>query len=191
MNPFDKFNEWFAEAKACKEVADATAMAVATADRKGKPSLRMVLLKEYDEKGFVFFTNLESRKSMEIKENPHAALCLYWDAIGKQVRIEGKVERVSDKEADAYFAGRARDSQIGAWASKQSHPLASPEELQEKVAELEKKYAGQDIPRPPFWSGWRIIPEHIEFWRNKPARLHDREVYTRAGNNWEMVRLCP
>jgi pyridoxamine 5'-phosphate oxidase len=191
MDPFVKFTEWFAEAKACKDIADATAMAVATASKKGAPSVRMVLLKENDASGFVFYTNFESRKSMELKENPQAALCLYWDAIGKQVRVEGRVEQVSDVEADAYFAGRPRESQIGAWASKQSHPLASPEELQKKIAELEKKYAGSNVPRPPFWSGWRIIPERIEFWRSKPARLHDREVFTRAGTMWEMVRLCP
>ncbi len=191
MNPIALFTDWLAEAKAHPDIADATAMAVATANREGRPSVRMVLLKGADETGFVFYTNLESRKSAELKENPHAALCLYWDAIGKQVRVEGRVERVSDAEADAYFASRPRDSQIGAWASKQSHPLACPEELQEKVAGLEKQYTGQNIPRPPFWSGWRVIPERIEFWRNMPARLHDREVYTRVGEGWEMVRLCP
>jgi pyridoxamine 5'-phosphate oxidase len=191
MDPLAKFDEWFAQAKACKDIADATAMAVATADRNGRPSVRMVLLKEYAARGFVFYTNFESRKSMEIKENPHAALCLYWDAIGRQVRIEGRVEQVSDEEANTYFATRARESQIGAWASKQSHPLSSPQELQEKIAVLEKKYAGRNVPRPPFWSGWRIVPERMEFWRNMPARLHDREVYTRAGTVWEMVRLCP
>lgn len=166
-------------------------MTLATVDSKGQPSARIVLLKAFDERGFVFYTNLDSRKSREMKQNSKAALCFYWMPLERQVRIEGKVEPVSAAEADAYFATRPRESRIGAWSSKQSSPLDSRDTLVRAVAETTKKFEGQDVPRPEFWSGWRVIPETIEFWQQGESRLHDREVYTRTGGGWTVNRLYP
>jgi pyridoxamine 5'-phosphate oxidase len=190
-DPIKKFEQWLAEAKANSAIVEPTAMALATADGKGVPSLRMVLLKEVTEKGFVFYTNLESHKGRDILENPNVALCFYWGALDRQVRIEGICEKVSDEEADAYFASRTRASQLGAWASKQSQPLSSKAQLMKDVALLTAKYIGRDVPRPPHWSGWRVVPSSIEFWQQGAFRLHDRELFTRKNADWELTLLYP
>jgi len=168
-----------------------TAMILATVSAAGKPSARVVLLKDFDERGFVFYTNLESRKGQELRANPYAALCFYWGALEQQVRLEGRIEKVADVEADAYFASRPRGSQISAWASKQSRTLTSREELESRVQAVEKKFVGRDLPRPPFWSGFRVIPERMEFWQSRPNRLHDRTVYWRENNRWKIEKLYP
>lgn len=190
-DPIRQFGGWLEEAKSRKDIAEPTAMCLATVGEGGKPSSRMVLLKAADERGFVFYTNNESRKGSELRNNPHVALCFHWMPLERQVRIEGKAEPVSDAEADAYFKSRARDSRIGAWASKQSRPLESKAELLKAVAKEGLRFGVGDIPRPPYWSGWRVVPEVIEFWQAGVARLHDREVYTRAGSNWNIQRLFP
>ena len=190
-DPILKFSEWLEQAKKQKSIAEPTAMCLATADSKGQPSARIVLLKAFDARGFVFYTNLESRKSHEIAQNPKAALCFHWMPLEKQVRIEGRIEPVSDVEADAYFATRPRDSRIGAWSSKQSALLPSRDELVKAVEENTAIFKGQDIPRPPFWSGWRVIPEAIEFWEQGESRLHEREVFTREGQGWDVKKLYP
>ena len=168
-----------------------TAMALATADAQGRPSVRMVLLKGVDRDGFVFYTNLESRKAAELAANPRAALCFHWAPLEAQVRIEGRVTRTTDSEADAYFASRPHGSQIGAWASKQSRPLPERQELEERIIEFEAKFAGRAVPRPSFWSGFRVVPERIEFWSGQPSRLHEREVYLADGEGWTVERLYP
>lgn len=190
-DPIRKFSEWLGEAKRAGTIREPTAMCLATATKDGRPSSRMVLLKGVDARGFVFYTNFESRKGEELKANAHAALCFYWDPMGKQVRVEGRAENVSDEEADAYFATRARDSQIGAWASDQSRPLSSRAALVARIAKEAARFLGRDVPRPPHWSGWRIVPERIEFWQNAEHRLHDREVFTRTGAAWESSLLFP
>jgi len=167
------------------------AMSLATADAEGRPSVRMVLLKGVDQRGFVFFTNLESRKGRELRERPYAALCFHWPMPEVQIRIEGKVEQVDDEEADAYFATRGRGSQIGAWASKQSDVLPSRETLESEVAKVEARFEGVEVPRPPFWSGFLVRPERIEFWTGMPDRLHERLIYTKSESGWHVERLYP
>jgi pyridoxamine 5'-phosphate oxidase len=189
-DPFEQFRGWFAEAETA-EPNDPNAVAVATATAEGRPSVRMVLLKEWDSRGFVFYTNLESRKGDELKANPYAALLFHWKSLRRQVRIEGAVELVSDAEADAYYASRARLSRLGAWASEQSRPLPRRGALLRRVAKYEATYPVGAVPRPPFWSGYRVVPERFEFWQDMPFRLHDRTVFVRAAEGWETMKLYP
>jgi pyridoxamine 5'-phosphate oxidase len=189
-DPIAEFIETFERAKE-KETGDATVCALATASDSGAPSVRMVLLKGVDEGGFVFFTNYSSRKSRELEENPRASLCFHWENLRLQVRVEGPVEKISAEESDEYYDSRSRTSQIGAWASKQSQPLASRRELLARVVRLEAKYALGSVPRPPFWGGFRVIPERMEFWFDQPYRLHDRFLYTRESGEWVRQRLYP
>jgi pyridoxamine 5'-phosphate oxidase len=189
-DPFTQFADWFEEAKR-SEPSDPNAMAVATATADGAPSVRILLLKGFDSRGFVFYTNFQSRKGQELQTNPRAALCFHWKSLQRQVRIEGGVEVVSDAEADAYYASRPRDSRIGAWASSQSHPLENREVLLARITEFTERFGEGDIPRPEYWSGFRLRPDRIEFWQEQPYRLHDRLVYTRAGTGWTTCRLFP
>jgi pyridoxamine 5'-phosphate oxidase len=189
-DPIALFEQWFAEAKA-KEVNDPNAMAVATSDESGLPDVRMVLLKDFSADGFTFYTNLESAKGRELAANPQAALLFHWKSLRRQVRVRGPVEQVGDAEADAYFATRARGSQIGAWASDQSRPLESRMALEKRIAAIGLKYGVAAPPRPPHWSGFRVIPRHMEFWRDRPFRLHERLVFDRAAERWETGRLYP
>jgi pyridoxamine 5'-phosphate oxidase len=190
-DPFAKFREWMAEA-AASEPVDPNAMTVATATSDGRPSARTVLLKDVDARGFVFYTNQESRKSADLAANRHVALLFHWKSLARQIRIEGVVEPVTDAEADAYFASRPRISRLGAWASDQSRPLDERLTLERRLAEYEAKYPGEDIPRPPHWSGYRVLPDSFEFWQNMPFRLHDRTVYTRrADGRWSIGKLFP
>ena len=191
-DPIALFSEWFAVARKHPGEVDPTAMTLATATKKGVPSARVVLLKAFDARGFVFYTHLDSRKSQEIKENPYAALCFNWSWAARQVRIEGKVKQVSDREADEYFDTRPFSSRIGAIASKQSRPLDSRATLMKKVKALEEKYSETNPPpRPANWSGWRVVPSVMEFWQQGQFRLHDREVYTLSGKGWTVKRLYP
>jgi pyridoxamine 5'-phosphate oxidase len=188
--PFTPFARWFALAAKAEPLAETVMLATATPN--GLPSLRAVLLKGADARGFVFYTNLQSRKAAELAVNPHAALCLHWKSLARQVRIEGTVAPVSDAEADAYFATRARDSQIGAWASDQSRRLDSRGELERRFAMFSRQYAEEPVvPRPANWSGYRVRPERIEFWQERPFRLHDRVVFVREGETWRKERLYP
>lgn len=189
-DPIDLFKEWLADATK-SEPSNPTAMTLATVGANGRPSARMVLLKDVDSRGFTFYTNLESRKAGELNVNTVAALCFYWKTLDRQVRVEGTVERVSDDEADAYFASRARMSQIGAWASQQSRPLESRFALERRVAEFTAKFHVGPVPRPSFWSGYRVVPGAIEFWKEMPFRLHDRAVYRRDGDGWRVEKLYP
>ncbi|MBB3237903.1 pyridoxamine 5'-phosphate oxidase [Phyllobacterium endophyticum] len=190
--PFALFDDWLKEASAT-EPNDPNAVALATVDEEGLPDVRMVLLKGFDSKGFVFYTNFESRKGREILTSMKAAMCFHWKSLRRQVRIRGPVEIVSDEEADAYYETRPRGSRIGAWASKQSRPLESRFALEKAVAEFTARYAIGEIPRPEYWSGFRIRPTSIEFWHDRPFRLHDRVVFERESTNddWRKTRLYP
>ncbi|ADU15115.1 pyridoxamine 5'-phosphate oxidase [Asticcacaulis excentricus] len=188
--PFDLFGQWLIDARA-KEPNDPNAMTVATVDADGMPDARMVLLKDFDLRGFVFYTNTQSAKGRQILSAHKAALLFHWKSLRRQVRIRGAVELVSEAEADEYFATRARNSQIGAWASEQSRPLESRFALERRVAEFGLKFGIGSVPRPPHWTGFRIVPSAMEFWRDKPFRLHDRLKFERAGDGWVKSRLYP
>ncbi|MGH7650962.1 MAG: pyridoxamine 5'-phosphate oxidase [Gemmatimonadaceae bacterium] len=192
-DPIERFRQVYARAEKIDRsiLPDPSAMALGTVEEGGQPSVRIVLLKALDERGFVFYTNYEGRKGRHLLAHPKAALCFYWPTIDIQVRVEGSVTKVADAEADAYFATRARPSQIGAWASRQSLPLETPTALDERVVQCEKKFEGKSVPRPAFWSGFRVRPETIEFWRAKPNRLHERHLYTRAENGWKIQTIYP
>ncbi len=190
QNPYSLFQNWMSEAEK-NEMNDPSAMSLATATKDGVPSVRMVLLKGVDDRGFVFYTNLTSRKAGEMEENKNVALCLHWKSLRKQVRVEGEIEPVTDEEADAYFQSRARVSRIGAWASKQSQEMEGRWELEKRVAEYTAKFGIGEIPRPDFWSGFRVKPRAIEFWSDGKFRLHDRIVYKMVEGNWQTTRLYP
>lgn len=189
-DPIALFGDWFTAA-ARSGVYLPEAMALATASPAGEPSVRMVLLKDYDASGFVFFTNYGSRKAGEIEANPRAALCLHWAALQRQVRIEGPVSRISEQESFDYFRTRSRGSRIGAWASSQSRPLERREILESEVEKYDREYPGDDVPLPPFWGGYRVVPERIEFWQGRANRLHDRLLYERTTTGWTVTRLYP
>ena len=189
-DPLALFDAWYAEAKAA-EINDPDAMSVATATPEGRPSVRIVLLKGHGPEGFVFYTNADSRKGEELASNPQAALLFHWKALRRQVRVEGAVEEVSAAEADAYFATRGRDSQIGAWASDQSRPLDRRETFEARCDEARSRFEGSDVPRPPRWTGFRVKPERIEFWSDRPHRLHERRVFTCSEDGWSEGLLYP
>ena len=192
-DPIDRFGRIFDEALALdrKLSPEPTAMTVASVGGDGQPSIRVVLLKSYDRDGFVFYTNFEGRKGRELLANPKAALCFHWPHLEIQVRIEGSAKKVSDAEADAYFASRPRESQLGAWASMQSRPIEHEGDLETRLAEYETKFKGGEVPRPEYWSGFRVMPDRIEFWHNRPSRLHLRHLYVRDGGGWKMDTLYP
>lgn len=189
-DPFVLFNDWFKDAKiAHPQKADV--ISLATVDAQGKPSVRIVLFKGFYQGGFTFYTNYESRKGQELKNNPHVAFAFYWSRLGKQVRVEGKATVMSHDESEKYFHSRPRDSQLGAWASPQSQPISSQVVLKERYEELNAQYDGQTIPCPPFWGGYVVHPERIEFWKDQPYRLHERVCYTKKEDAWTMTRLAP
>ena len=190
IDPFILFDEWFAEARA-GEPNEPEAMALATAGADGQPSVRMVLLKAHGPAGFTFYTHEQSAKGEDLAENPRAALLFHWKSLCRQVRIEGRIERASDAEADAYFATRERDSQLGAWASDQSRPLESRATFERRFDEVKQRFAGQDVPRPATWGGYRVVPERIEFWTAREHRLHERRLFARSGDGWSEGLLYP
>lgn len=189
-DPFTLFDQWYVEARA-SEINDSNAVALATADADGRPSVRMVLLKGHGPDGFIFYTNYESRKAGELFANPHAALLFHWKSLRRQIRIEGAVEKVRADVADAYFASRSRDSQLGAWASDQSRPLDCRETFEARFEEVRARFSGRDVPRPPHWSGFRLRPARIEFWSDREHRLHERRVFTRTAQGWDEGLLYP
>jgi pyridoxamine 5'-phosphate oxidase len=189
-DPFALFDAWFAEAQA-SEPNDPNAMALATADARGAPSVRMVLLKGHGPDGFVFYTNREGRKAADLAANPQAALLFHWKSLRRQVRIEGPVGLATDAESDAYFATRSRDSQLGAWASDQSRPLDDRTTFEARFADMQRRFEGRDVPRPPHWGGYRVTPSVIEFWQDRAHRLHERRVFTRADSGWTEGMLYP
>lgn len=189
-DPIALFAEWYGEAAKCG-LKEPTAVTLATADGQGRPTARMVLLKGHDERGFVFYTNTQSRKGDALRENPFAALCFYWPPLGRQLLVEGAVEPVAEEEADAYFASRDRQARIGAWASAQSRPMEGRFVLEREIARFAAKFAVGEVPRPPHWSGYRLTPDRIEFWREGAFRLHHRRVFIRQGDGWTTMRLFP
>ena len=190
IDPFTLFDEWFAEARA-GEPNEPEAMAVATTGSDGQPSVRIVLLKAHGPAGFTFYTHEQSAKGEDLAENPRAALLFHWKSLCRQVRIEGRIERASDAEADAYFATRGRDSQLGAWASDQSRPLESRATFERRFDEVKQRFAGQDVPRPATWGGYRVVPDRIEFWTAREHRLHERRLFARSGDGWSEGLLYP
>lgn len=189
-DPFAQFDAWYAEARTT-EPNDSNAMALATVDGDGQPAVRMVLLKGHGPDGFVFYTNRESRKARELGEGAKVALLFHWKSLRRQIRIEGPVTRVTDAESDAYFASRSRDSQLGAWASEQSRPLDARETFEARFRDMEERFAGGDVLRPPHWGGYRVVPESFEFWQDRAHRLHERRVFTRSGDGWTEGLLYP
>jgi pyridoxamine 5'-phosphate oxidase len=191
--PFQKFQEWLESAKSNKDIVEPTAMCLTTVGENNCPSSRMILLKKFDERGFCFFTNLTSRKGQELSKNQNVALCFYWGILGKQIRIEGKVEKVTNQEADDYFSSRRRGSQIGAWASKQSSEMQEWQEFQDRISQVTEDFAGKEVSRPPFWSGFRVVPKRIEFWSEGDFRIHRREIFVRSENeqSWQVQKLYP
>lgn len=189
-DPFRQFEKWFQEAEAAK-IVEPNAMTLATATRDGRPSARTVLLKGVDGRGFVFYSNYESRKGRELEANPHATLLLPWLALERQIIAEGTVTKISREESEAYFHSRPRASQLGAWVSQQSSIISGRGVLEESMKALEQKYAGQEVPLPPNWGGWRLMPETVEFWQGRRSRLHDRLRYRRAKDGWTVERLAP
>ena len=192
-DPIERFRSVYALAEKLDRsvIPEPNAMSLGTIGSRDQPSVRIVLLKAFDERGFVFYTSYDGKKGRQLLAHPRAALCFYWAPLSIQVRIEGRVTKVSDEEADAYFASRERRSQIGAWASRQSEPLETPTALDERVAKYEKEFEGKTVPRPEYWSGFRVWPEKIEFWKGKPNRLHERHLYTRDGEGWLIETLYP
>lgn len=193
QDPLSRFQRLYVQAQALdrKVLPEPNAMSLATVGMNGHPSVRVVLMKDFDERGFVFYTNLEGRKGRDLRARPVAALCFYWPQLEVQIRAEGPVGLVDDDEADSYFATRPRESQIGAWASIQSQPIVNATDLADRVREVEERFHGIEVTRPPFWSGFRLRPERIEFWKNRPGRLHERHLYTRKDESWIMETLYP
>jgi pyridoxamine 5'-phosphate oxidase len=190
QDPFQLFDAWYAEARET-ELNDSNAMALATADGEGRPAVRMVLLKGHGPEGFVFYTNRESRKAADIAANPQAALLFHWKSLRRQIRIEGALTLATDAESDAYFASRHRDSQLGAWASDQSRPLDDRSTFEARFAEVQARFEGGPVPRPPHWGGYRLTPDRIEFWQDREHRLHERRLFVRAGGGWNEGLLYP